>query len=346
MTLAEQCHAVRHAAGVFDRCGRGRLLVRGADRAAFLHALLTNDIASLRPGTGCYAAMLTPQGRMVSDMHVFELGGIALLDIPGARRDAVLAKLEQMIFSEDVQVADASDGWGCLSVQGPASAEAVSRALASRGANGAEPVASDATRAGGLSGFEPFQNARFESADGLIIAARADEFDVAGYMLFCEMQAVPALVSALVDAGGVVAGEDAAESLRIQAGVPACPADLADDIIPLEAGIESRAISFTKGCYPGQEVIVRIRDRGQGRVARRLVGLQCETGSAPAAGDALMADGRDVGRVSSVAVSAAHGVPIALAYAHRDASEIGRVLIVERAGVTIASAQVVPLPMP
>jgi folate-binding protein YgfZ len=133
------------------------------------------------------------------------------------------------------------------------------------------------------------------------------------------------------------------EALRIEAGEPAFLVDMGDDTIPTEAGIEATAISYLKGCFPGQEVLVRIRDRGHGKIARKLVGLTIESNAAPAAGSVIVAGEKEVGRVTSSVVSPALGKPIALGYVHRDLVEPGTVVSVA-AGDSRLAATVTELP--
>src|SRR3954463_15477877 len=121
--------AVREHAAMLDRSDRGRLIVSGADRAAYLHGLLTNDVASLTAGQGCYAAYLTPQGRMIADMFLYELGDIMLMTIDGSVKDTVLAKLDQFIFSEDVKLGDVSQSFAEVAVVGPDAAGILERTL-------------------------------------------------------------------------------------------------------------------------------------------------------------------------------------------------------------------------
>ena len=116
--FVQQYRALGDGAGVANRSERGRIAASGADRLSFLHAMLTNDIASLRPGAGCYAAYLTPQGRMIADMRVLELGDLTLLDLEAGTKTAVLEKLEQFIFSEDVRLVDATGDIGEIGVYG------------------------------------------------------------------------------------------------------------------------------------------------------------------------------------------------------------------------------------
>ena len=133
------------------------------------------------------------------------------------------------------------------------------------------------------------------------------------------------------------------EALRVEAGEPAFLVDMADDTIPPEAGIDSTAVSYLKGCFPGQEVLVRIRDRGHGRVARKLVGLTLDGDAAPAAGSVIVGGEKEIGHVTSAVVSPALGKPIALGYVHRDFVEPGTAVTVV-SGAARLSATVTELP--
>jgi folate-binding protein YgfZ len=326
---------VREGAALIDRHHRGRIVARGSDRKSFLQALLTNDILALGADSGCYAALLTSQGRMVTDMRVFELGDATLLDVPGAVKDTLLATLDQMIFSEDVQLADLTDELGCVSVQGPMAAAAVGRALGGEPSNGpaaltgdgsitcvrrpdSTAMAGDETDGRDLAKWPAFHHRRIDLGGEVGILARVDEFGLPGFLLFAPPNRLPALAAAISAAGAIVPDAQVVETLRVEFGTPLFLVDMTDDTIPLEAGIEAQAISSTKGCYPGQEVIVRIRDRGHGRVVRKLVGLAIDGDTEPAPGDRLLVDGKDVGHVTSAAHSPALGKPIALGYVHRD----------------------------
>jgi folate-binding Fe-S cluster repair protein YgfZ len=121
--------AARERAGLVDRPDRGRIVVSGVDRASFLQGLLTNDVVALKAGEGCYAAYLTAQGRMIADLDVYELGDVMLLVLPRDVTDAVIAKLDQVIFSEDVQLGDVTDTFAQLAVIGPGAASLVGRVL-------------------------------------------------------------------------------------------------------------------------------------------------------------------------------------------------------------------------
>lgn len=334
MSQSDQYDATRHMAGVFDRSLRGRIALRGADRKTFLHALLTNDIAALGPGGGCYAALLTPQGRLVADMYVFDLGDATLLDVHSDVKDDVMARLDMLIFSEDVQLGDVTAAWGCLSVQGPASAAVLAQVLGAGEAG---------TLEAGLTALVDLASARHTFAGDVAIVARSDEFGTPGFWIYLAAPLVASLKAALELAGATSVQPDIAEVLRIESGRPAFHVDLDEETIPLEAGLESRAISWTKGCYPGQEVIVRIRDRGHGRVARKLVGLRVDGPEVPARGSRVEAGGQDVGKITSAVWSPALQCAIALGYVHRDVSEPGgRVSILQGEGTIAATVSELP----
>jgi folate-binding protein YgfZ len=319
---------VRQTAGVIDRSARGRIVVRGADRKTFLHALLTNDIAGLAPGSGCYAVLLTPQGRMVADMHVFEMGDVVLIDCVREVKDTLLQKFDAFIFSEDVQLGDLSDAWGCVGVYGPEAARVASRALEA-GKDGA-PAGIAGGIAGEIAALDTYDNVRLDALGDVVVVARVDGWGLPGYLLFASTGLTAQIENAALAAGAVLVEPGTAELLRIEAGEPAFLVDMTTETILPEAGIESRAVSFTKGCFPGQEVIVRIRDRGHGRVAQRLVALGVSGTTVPSAGDRVWSDAKEVGHVTSAVMSPGRGAPLALGYVRRDVAEDGKSVTIAR----------------
>jgi len=295
---------LRGGAGLVARARTGLLRLSGRDRRDYLHNLLTNDIASLQPGTGCYAALLTPQGRMISDMRVFELGDRMLIDLPSDLAEAVRAHLDRFVFSEDVQVEDVSAALTEVGVYGPSAASVLEKVAAPSADLVSLPLFGTVTRT-------------IDDTDVLII--RSDESGVSGFDLIVDADRAERIRDVLRSAGAVDVDPADVESVRIEAGRPLFGVDMDSETIPLEAGIEDRAISRTKGCYVGQEVIVRVLDRGQGRVAKRLVGLVLAEGDpVPDRGATITSGAREIGRVTSATMSPALRKPIALAYVHRD----------------------------
>ena len=316
MFSGQQYRSVVERAALRDRTDRGRLLLTGADRRAYLQGLLTNDIEALSAGTGCYSAFLTAQGRMITDMRVWELGEAILMDLPADLAPAIRDRFDQFIFSEDVQVEDVSAAQAQFALHGPRAARTLASALAPGGSSGSILAA--------LQAMTPFQNRSWNYDGTPVLVACSDELGLPGFDLFVERAAAERLASALQLAGAEPVSAETAEILRIEAGRPAFHADMTEDTIPLEAGIEDRAISHTKGCYVGQEIIVRVLHRGHGRVARHLVGLTLAPSSpVPSRGDRLYASDREIGSVTSAAHSPALERPIALGYVHRDFVEPG-----------------------
>jgi tRNA-modifying protein YgfZ len=304
--------AIREGAALGSLAPRGLIGLAGGDRASYLQGLLTNDIQALQPGSGCYAAWLTAQGRMMTDMHVLQGDTLLLLDVPRDLSDAVLERLDQFLFGEDVQLQQLTGSLGAVWVHGP---------LAAR-------VLTEVTGARDLENWEPYHHERLMFSDQPVVVARIDQLGVPGFCTYVDPARHGALVAALERAGAVAVSREAIEAARIETGYPLFGVDMTDDTIPLEAGIESRAISFTKGCYVGQEIVIRVLHRGGGRVARKLVGLRL-TGSAPLRGAKLFSGEREVGVVTSAADSPALGA-IALGYVHRDFVAPGTIVQVER----------------
>jgi folate-binding protein YgfZ len=293
-------HALKQAAAIGSVAPGAAIGVAGKDRASYLQGLLTNDIQALTGGTGCYAAWLTPQGRMLSDMHVFESGDMILLVVPEALRAATLERLDQFLFGEDVQLADLSSSLKAVWVHGPLAASTIERVVQGTTA---------------LSEWRDYQNARATFDGSPVVIARVDQLGVPGFCLHVE----PAREAALRGRSNLPARLSPVTARSRPRGLKRLSDlrhrhDRRHD--PLEAGIEQRAISFTKGCYVGQEVIIRVLHRGHGRVARKLVPLIID-GGVPGHDAKIFAGDREIGFVTSGATSPRFGA-IALGYVHRD----------------------------
>jgi folate-binding protein YgfZ len=327
MTSADDYHQIKQKAAIGSLSPRGQIAVTGGDRAAYLHGLLTNDIAALQAGGGCYSAWLTPQGRMLTDLHVFAADDMILLDVPADLVQPTLRRLDQFLFSEDVQLSDLSAELRGVWLHGPASAAILDSILVD---------------SGGIASWVEYENRRASFGSSRVLVARVSQLGVSGYCVYVTPDRAEEFISSAHRAGAREVSQSAIDAVRIEYGYPIFGRDMTDDTIPLEAEIEDRAISFTKGCYVGQEVIVRVLHRGHGRVARRLVGLQI-IGGVPVHGAKLLSDSREIGFVTSTADSPVRG-PIALGYIHRDFALPGTAVEVE--GPTRLSAIVTSRPMP
>jgi len=326
--LAEHA-ALRESAGVLDLSFRSRICLTGADRARFLHGQVTNDVNRLRAGEGCYAAITTAKGKMESDLNIYALQDELLLDFEPGLTQKISQRLEKFIVSDDVQVVDVAPLYGLLSVQGPKAAEAIN-------ALGIFPELP----------AKEFQSVKVSDAMlGEIYLMNQSR----GFDLFVPTDSLGTVADKLIAAakslGGRACGWDALEIARIEAGLPRFGADMDESNIPLECGIESRAVSYQKGCYIGQEVINRIHSIGHVNKELRGLRLADELKSLPAKGDKLFHDGKEAGYVTSAVKSPALNANIALGYVRREVNAPGTELLLRgSAGDTKAVVAEIPFP--
>jgi tRNA-modifying protein YgfZ len=303
MTFPADYRAIFEHAAIGAIAPRGQIAVAGKDRASYLQGLLTNDIPALTAGSGCYAAWLTPQGRLITDLHVLESGDMILLDVPASLVEETVQRLDQFLFGEDVQLSDLRAALTGVWIHGPVAADTLAKTL-----SGADA----------LSDWAEYRNARATFGAAPVVVTRIDQLGVPGYCVYIAPAEAASLVDALERAGAVRASAEAIDAARIEAATPVFGRDMDTDTIPLEAGIEHRAISFTKGCYVGQEVIIRVLHRGHGRIAKKLMPLRFEASAAATAGAKVFAGDKEIGKVTSSADSPREGTTVALAYLHRD----------------------------
>ncbi len=307
--LATEYDLLTEACGLIDRSQRGKLALSGPGSKAFLQGQVTNDIEALTPGHGCYAAFLTPKGKMLGDLRVLDTGSELLLDTERVTLQSLFNMIRRFSIGYDVQLHKRTVERGLLSLIGPACASIAGA-----------PALPDGEH----------EHAITELGGVRARAIRTDE----GIDLLCDAADTEALIAALTDAGAAPVSEAAAECVRIEHGRPRYGVDLDDTVIPEEAGLNERAVSFTKGCYVGQETVARLHYRGKPN--RRLRGLRL---SAPAqTGEEATFGERVVGQLRSTAISPRFG-PIALALIRREAPVGAQVAV----GAD-ATAEVVALP--
>ncbi len=337
MSLQTDYQALRQAAGIVDRSARGRLTVTGTDRRSYLQGLLSNDIIALVEGSGCYATYLTAQGRMIADMRVFETGRSLLVDLDRTLAESIGARWSQFVFSEDVQIVNDSTSTAEVGVYGPTSVRVVAAAIS--GDDQAQAAQFEET----LRTLPLYANRAWDLRGAEMRVLASDDIGVRGFDLVVPVSMKDDVIASLQAAGAVAVGPAAVEVCRIEGGRPLFGVDMNEDTIPLEAGIEDRAISLTKGCYVGQEVIIRVLHRGHGRVVRKLVGIVLEPGTTVASvGDKVSGGDREIGAITSAVDSPALGRAIALGYVHRDFVEPGTAVTVAGNAAAVAQLPFVP----
>ncbi len=299
--------AVRRAAGIFDLSFRARFAARGQDRVSFLHNMLSNDVKCLAPGQGVYATLLDIKGHILADLRVYCEAERILVETDADLRGKTMQALDRYIIMDDVSLEPLR--WFGLGVQGPRSAELIAKSLN--------------TAVSALAEFGHL----YSSGQGLHIV-RATSTGEEGYEVWVSLddgveRARALWQTVMAEATPFAAspcGIEALEVLRIEAGIPRYGVDFGEDTLPLEAGLLN-ALSFTKGCYPGQEIVERARSRGH--VNWKLVGVVLGGESPPQAGEKMIAEGREVGEVTSACFSLSLNCPVALAYVRREVSQPG-----------------------
>jgi folate-binding protein YgfZ len=302
--------AVTRACGLLDRSERGKLALTGAGAKAFLQGQVSNDVEGLQPGTGCYAAFLTPKGKMLGDLRILDTGDELLLDTERVTLQELFNMIRRFSIGFDVELHKRTVQRGLISLLGPQSPAAAGVADL--------PATEHAHRATEVAG----------------ITVRAVRTDL-GVDLLCDAQDTEALLTGLAAAGVPTVSETTADCVRVEHGRPRYGVDLDDSVIPQEADLNHRAVSFTKGCYVGQETVARLYYRGKPNRQLRGVRLSAPTQT----GDEIVFGGRTVGRLGSVTDSPQHG-PLALALVRREAPPGSHVAV----GADQVQAVVVELP--
>jgi len=318
--------AARRTAGIFDFSFRARFAARGPDRISFLHNMLSNDVRSLGPSQGMYAVLLDVKGHILADLRVYLEPDQVLLETDADLIEKAIKTLERYIIMDEVTLERLN--WCGLGVQGPRS-----RALLESSLGCTLPS---------LSEFSHFRG----GPPGLPLhVVRVTSTGEEGYELWIPLEGNPgktktvweALLARAPSFTPAPCGTQALEMLRIEAGIPRCGVDFGEDTLPLEAGLLN-ALSFTKGCYPGQEIVERARSRGH--VNWRLVGVTVDAVIVPSPGEKMVFEGKEVGEATSACFSPWLDRPIALAYVRREVSEPGTRLTFASG----AAAQIYPLP--
>jgi folate-binding protein YgfZ len=326
---AAEYGAVRSAAGLIDFSHRGLLQFTGPDRLSFLQGMLSNDLRILKPFDGQYAAVLTQQGKVIADVRVLCSLNSFYLDFWETLKGRILDHLNRYLVADEVEIADRSDEYAPLSVQGPKS-EALLRDLIDPLEVPRQPISHTMVTVNGTA----------------ICVVKANHTKEGGWDLIIPRAALETIARRMTDLGqrhsALWIGEEAQETLRVEAGMPRYGIDFSDDNLLLEVGID-HAVSFTKGCYLGQEVVERIRSRGH--VNKKLCGLLLDGREAVKAGDLISASDRAIGHITSSVISPRLKQPIALGYLHKDHWTPGTKVFIQRGDLQMP-ATVTTLPFP
>jgi aminomethyltransferase len=313
--------AVRGAVGLLDLSHRGLLQATGVDRLSFLQGMLSNDLQALRPFEGHYATILNQQGKVLADLRVLCAVNSFYLDFWDTLTEKVLAHLNRYLVADEVEILDRSDEYAILSLQGPRAEEMLAEFCGS--AKLPEQIA---------------HHAMINCSDAAICVVRASHTGETGFDLIVLKAASISVAQDLTEIGQRFGarwvGEETMNVLRVEAGVPLYGADITEENLLLETDLDSH-VSFTKGCYLGQEIVERVRSRGH--VNRRLRGLLINSTTRARPGDAIRADDKPVGAITSSVLSPRLGRAIALGYIHRDYCEPGtQVTVSSLSGLTTA----------
>ena len=302
LQVTAELRVLTGSCGLYPLDDRSKLLVTGEDRTRWLNGMITNNIRDLAPGRGVYAFLLNAQGRIQADLYAFHRSKDVILEVDRAQAENLLAILDRYIVMDDVQIEPMDDRLTALGVQGPGAAAILRRVKIE------------------LPELEPLQLAELTWHDVPITILRAEGWKGEAYEIWLAPEHRPSLQQALVQAGAVAVGTAALRLYRIASGIPRFGEDIRERDLPQETG-QDRALHFTKGCYVGQEIVERIRSRGQ--VHRVFAGFDLTIPCAP--GDPIETrtdtETKTVGEITSTAAfpSPTGDRHIALGYLRREA---------------------------
>jgi len=285
--MSEGYQALRHGAAWLDLSARGRIIARGRDRARFLHNVTSNDIKGLQPGAGCYAFLLTPQGRIQADLYLWAFPEHYLIDTEPALIDKVRTHILKYKVADQVELEDVTASTTAIGVEGPGAAAA----LAELGA----PVPSE------------YQHLAW----GEETVAGITETGQPGVRIYCAADRVGEITARLASAGVKLASAEDARLVRIENGKPRYGEDILETSLPQETR-QMHAVSFKKGCYLGQEIVERIRARGH--VNRELVSFTLDSAEVPVPGSKITVNGAET-EVTSAIYSPERAAAVGMGYA-------------------------------
>ena len=289
--------ALREGAAWLDLSARGKIKALGEDGARLLHAMTTNHVQQLTPGTGCYAYFLSAQGRILGDVNLLCRPDHFLLDTEPETREKILKHLDSFIIADDVTLKDITESTATIAVEGPQAAAIL-------------------TKLGAPVPEREYDNAEWER----MLVVRTSYTGGPGFFIIAPLEQREDILQRLQSAGVLAATPDAFRIVRIENGRPRYGEDISERFLAQETN-QSRALNFQKGCYLGQEIVERVRSRGQ--IHRVLVPIQIDTTDVPAPGTKLHLGETSVGEITSAVFSPALGKVAALAYVRVEHAQPG-----------------------
>ncbi|HZR56818.1 MAG TPA: glycine cleavage T C-terminal barrel domain-containing protein [Terriglobales bacterium] len=315
--VAGEFHILLKACGVYDLSLRAKAALTGSDRVRWLNGMITNNVRDLALNQGVYGFLLNPQGRILGDLYAYNRGESLIIDTDQGQLPTVLALFDRYIIMDDVEVANLDGKLTAIGVAGPGSRDILRSA-------GLE-----------LTDLAPLQVADMLWNDIKLTIVRNDNPAIESYELWLAPEHISSLQEALIRAGAKSVGSEALDLMRIAAGMPRYGKDIRERDLPQETE-QKRALHFTKGCYVGQEIVERIRSRGN--VHRKFTGFEVD-GQLPLPGTKIEANGKDIGEITSSATLpvATGGRSVALGYIRREAEKPGNELSAGDARLTVAN---------
>jgi folate-binding protein YgfZ len=314
--VTDEFAALKSTCGVYELGQRARIRLTGGDKVRWLNGMVTNNIRDLVQNHGVYAFLLNPQGHILGDMVAFNRGESLLVETERLQLDKILATFDHYIIMDDVEVTNISDSVATIGVTGPNSDAVLNTA-------GIQ-----------ISALEPLQIADLSWREFPISLVRGEYEPYPSYEIWIAPEHGASLREALHSAGAVPVGQDARELYRITLGVPRYGQDIRERDLPQETE-QARALNFNKGCYVGQEIVERIRSRGN--VHRKFTGFRIN-GAPPTPGTKVQVQAKDVGEITSSAVipTPGSGQPVALGYLRRELAIPGKELEVAGARAIVS----------
>ena len=310
--MSEGYTALRSGAALLDLSARGRIVARGRDRARLLHNLTSNEVKNLAPGAARYAFLLSPQGRIQADLYLLSFPEHFLIDVEPELREKAPAHIKRYIIADQVELEDVTASTSCIGIEGPAAAATLAQIGAPVPENYMHAAWAEHTLAGITETGQP------------------------GARIYCAAGQAERIMAKLEAAGAKRASLDDARIVRIENGKPRYGDDIFDKTLPQETQ-QMHAVSFTKGCYLGQEIVERIR--AQGHVNKKLVRLQIVGTDVPAAGAKPQANGADVGDITTAVYSPTLNKVAAMAYLRTQFTEPGTEVLVDGRQALVMAAK-------